>query len=1030
MLAYGTEAAVVLWVASILITAATLLSRKKPKVASLDDALSSSATQGAYIPLVIGRQLVGNVVLWVEDVADQPSAFGEDMGQQFLLEGESNDTGLGKGSGSTPTQPFYRERALHGLAVGPGYELRSIRQNGEIIWEGLLTPDNTPSGTLVTANLEPNSRFRVYWGFPDDPQIPYLATSETHRIPTNYSHAMKVMWDFKDLGQSRQWGRLEYEVVCPCYSQISTSPSQIPRTGDDSLPTTEQYSIQGGASAPSQGPTTPLKAIVVGRAEGQVPANGMFTIPTGTFHQRALIVTDSLYSAGGNTSFTDSALDNFFDAGGIVKIWRDSDITQTGTQLVVPTANAWAFFRVSSVQRRTEPVITHSFDPGGGQPIVVYSLSSWLEIILGPEIDPNDPSIQYANLSAPNIAQLPYPQWANPEKPYYEAIIEPVDTRNTDGVNPVHMIDQLLFAKFPYGAGKDRTKFDAQSIDRAAEILQDEVVRGGIQIADGENVESVMTQIMQDVTLITPYSPETGKYTFRVVRYDNQAEDVDDTMLLEAPTVETIRGDRPVDVIAFTFKDRQRNYREVPVKVADNGQIYENDTQRAQKVPIEVTQDRDSVSRMAPRRSQEALGNLTTVQIQVHHAMFMALPGSRVSLSPLDDVSIRYIISDILRDVNSPKVEIDLLLDAYDPPNESTGQFAQLILDEPPQGSERPIAADALQDFVGIEVPRLLSTNQRYVEMFFAGVRGNTSRTLAARIYMSRDDTTFSKLTDKAPLVAMGFLSEDLGAKTAAYDDTGSYGFVADQTNALLASEDLTLYPDQWRAGRQVLLIGDEVIYTRSIDVISASDSTQDVQGTGNIEGLIRGRAGTNQSFHASGTPFYVFLSHKVEPFSSDAFLPGKNLHFKAVPVERSKVGTVDSVNSKQVALTGKALTPIAPSALRMGSFSTGYDTGGIADLNFVWSYHSSEFPRTGLGHQTLGAATGVSDFGGHFIIRILDSEDNELYETTSNSATFAVDTALRASLSLDGLGSWQIGVSHVEGSFTSDETTLTIFPT
>ena len=951
-----------LFVASLILTAATLLSRKKPKVASLDDALQMSATQGAYIPLVIGRQRLGSVVLWSEDEEDQTPS---------LEDGPGGTPGLGKGTGGVPVEDSYVERALHGLCVGPASEFLSIRQNNEVIWEGRLSPDDTPSGSTVRCNSEPTSFFRIYWGFPDDPEIPYLGDSETHGISTRYSHCTKILWDTKDLGQSRNWARLEYELIAPCYSQIASSPSEVPRTGTDDGPFLDEYYdyFPTGAYIPSFSPTTRYStSFTITKPAGQPEylfgvGGYVETIPIWSNHRLAKIFIfdpDFVPPGGGKTP-------------------REA--------LGVTQAMTWYLFRIKKVW--------HEYTAGGPSTGVLY-------VTFGTQFD--------ESLVWPG--GMPF--MGTPSDPGTGALYFPIESRSSDGVNAIHMIDQLLFAKFPYGAGKDRSKFDSQSIEVAARTVQTELIRAGIAVRDGENIESSLAALMQDIGLMIPLDPDTGKYAYRLIRYSEASVDLDNRILLKTPETETIRGDRPVDVVAFTFIDRERNYREVPVKVNDNGQIFENDTQRAQKVPIEITMDRDSISRLAPRRGQEALGSLSAVKIETNHETLLAVPGSRVSLSTIDDISIRYIITDIERDVNSSRTKLELILDVYDPPVGSSGLAASLELDSPPRNSKQHSpAAGLLADSFAIEMPRLLSSDQRSVEVFFGASR-MSGKTTSTRVWVSRDDVSYTVL-GSGQIVARGTIRAELPAAAAAVDSS-SRTFDADYQLDIDSIEDLSLYEDSWRAGRQIMIIGDEVIYLKDAEVTVAGDPCE-----GLISGLIRGRAGTTPATHAADTPFYIVLSHRVDAHLSDAFLPGKTVYYKLEAVERAKSSGIEAVTAKSLALTGKALTPITPSALRVGAFEKVY-TSGVANVRFDWSYHSNEFPRTGLGHQALGDATGISEPGGHFIVSIYTAGEDPVYTATTTDSFFEVPLSVRTANTLDDSTTWTFSVKHVEGSFTSIE--------
>lgn len=983
MLAFGETIGTILTIVSLLATAASLLSRKKVKLANLDDAVTTSATQGAYIPLIIGRARTGPVVLAVADWADVSDAPGGDLPGTAPTEG-------GKGFGSVPSPGSYREASLHGICVGPASELRAIYSNNELIWKGPITPESHPSGTLITVT-EPSgapSYFRVYWGLPDDPEIDLFA--ETHGVSTRFTHAFKILWEYKDLGTSRQWPRLEYEVVCPCYSRVGTTASEVPRYGDDLLPTWKSWNdtqADGGYLPPG---VTPESAVT----------HGIWSFNR---REREIVVLETRLLTA--TSVVDDDWLQIYPTGGVIKIrTNDNTLFQTLypgfsaglsaslSELGIGNAETKCFRIAATRIQQVHP----SLNLGSWVSFAVY-------IKLGAEVPPEQIR-NYAAAFNPTVTTT-----------FLTSLIggvQPVDVGRFDGVNPVHIIDQLLFARWPYGAGKDRSKFDIESINVAAELIEDEQIRGYCLIQDGEGLESVLAQYLQDLGLVIPFNPNTGKYTFRLVRYEASAPSIPETVMLDVPEIEVIHGDRPADVIAFTFLDRDRNYREVPVRVQDNGQIAENEVQRAEKVRIAITADRDSVSRIAPRRGQEALGSLATYQFRTNHATTLAITGARFRVPSLEGDAVQFIVTDVKRSLDSSVVEIGAVLDTYDPP-----ESFSLGLDRLPEPPALPAIAP-LDDFEAIEVPRALSEDRRQVEFLFAAAR-TSPRTRLGSLWLSRDGTTFS-YQGTTSIVARGTLSGTLPADSPAYD-TGTYLFDASTDVDMGALEDLTLDLAAWRAGRQVMLVGDEVIYLMDGYVTVPGSPAQGI-----LAGLIRGRAGSRLQEHAAGTPFYVFLSHKVDRITSAFFVAGKPLHYKVAPVETGRVASIDTVAAKDLTVQGLAFTPNSPSAVRLAGFATSY-AAGAGSIRLLWSYHSSQFPLTGLGTQPCGAATGISSPQGHFVVRIFDSGDVLVHETTTSDAFFDLSADLRASFSLDSGLDWTFQVYHVEGSFSSDPASLTL---
>lgn len=974
MLALGADVLTVLWIASLLLVAGTILSQKKPKAASQDDFLGSTATQGAYIPLVIGRERVAPVFAFVEDA----TTFG-------LTDEGGGGTGFGKGLGGVPQPPSYQENGLHILCVGPANLLSAIYQNGELIWKGAITPVSHPSGSSVTlANSE--GTFKVYWGFRDDPTINVgLATS---RFPL----AMKVLWEPKNLGQSRQWPRLEYEVTCPCYSQIANSPSQIALEGDDLVPTFDTWieASQGVGYVPS------------GRAGSD---RAVFEIVGYDSATRELIVIDvfrtnsaPVASPPATPIAQSTALPALFLPAGIAKVFTYNntisayDIASHDNNLSSLLPNGvWKYFWI--VRSYQSPATSISLDPN---PANRLFCTGAIRMVLGPEVLPGTVRSLLPSGTGPVDTSASTPK---------NGFVSMVGTDDTDGVNPIHMVDQLLFSKYPYGAARDRSRFDSRSIEAAAEVLASEKIRGSIAIRDGEGLESALSPVLQDIGLMIVWDVEVGKYVFRVIRYQEAAIDLPREIILNQPEMLAIQGDRPVDVVAFTYKDRKRNYREVPIRVFDSGQITEHESQRARKAPIEVTKDRDSVSRIAPRRQQEALTNLVNTDFETNHACALAMPGSVFSADAVEGSGIQFLITEVQREVNSSKVVISTVIDSYNAPLLDGTDEAPRLEDIP---TPPPVSAlvEQLDDFLAVELPY-----GRSIQILFLASR-RTTQTVSAAVFGSRDGSAFSGL-GSAVVAVRGTLDADLPAGPMLVEGPISFSNTLD--SEISSIEDLTLDEDSWRAGRQVMLIGDEVIYLKN--------------GYPNdLVGLLRGRAGSSPAAHVAGTPFYILLSHRIEPVTSLMFVAGKDLVYKVQALSSKRGSDITQVAEKTLSMTGKAFTPRAPRALRLPDWRSTYSTA-LANLRIVWCFFSDEFPNTGIGTQPLGSAIGTSPVQGHFAITLKNHLAAVVHTAVAETNELVLSLSDRTGIGLDALPSWTIEIVHVKGAFSSYPASLTLTP-
>jgi len=570
------------------------------------------------------------------------------------------------------------------------------------------------------------------------------------------------------------------------------------------------------------------------------------------------------------------------------------------------------------------------------------------------------------------------------------------------------MIDQLLFAKFPYGAGRDRSKFDTRSIEAAAEQMQKEKIRGSIAIFDGEGLESALSPILQDAGLMIAWDVSVGKYVFRLIRYEATGLDIPKDLVLKEPSMTAVQGDRPIDVVAFTYKDRDRNYREVPIKVIDSGQISEYETQRAQKVPIEITKDRDSISRIAPRRQQEGLTNLSSFNFEMNHGCQMAVPGSRFKVSEFEGEGLQFLIMNVRRFVNSSKIEIEAMVDTYNPPllefTDSTPGLDDLPVTSPSSTEIVP----ALLDFQAFEIPF-----GSEISVAFLTSRPS-SKIVKSAIWGSRDGTAYSFLGDGI-LAVRGTLAEELPATTEMiYEQPVS--ILADYQPDLAVIEDLTLDAAAWRSGRQLLLIGNEIIFLKN----GYPDE---------LVGMIRGRFGTSPASYPVGTPFYVVPYYRLTGTKSLIYAAGVQVYYKGQAGSMLRSSDITAIDAKTTTISAKAFTPMKPGGLRLETFKTSYPSYG-GQLKIVWCYESNEFPNTGLGMQPLGNAVGTSGVQGYFQVTLINGTTlNKISVFTTEENEVVMSDLYRGDLGLETMSSWIIEVTHVKGAYTSEKASLTLYP-
>lgn len=995
----GLDIGTVMLVVSLLSTAALVLTQKKPKLAKGDDAVESNATRGSYVPLVIGRHRVGPIFAWVRDMTDFVPLTG-------------NDTpGFGKGGPSVGGTATYREEAMHLICVGPASRLIAIYENGEKIWQQEdFTPANIVSGSSVV--IPAKGTFKVYWGFPDDPVVT-APSGIDYRMP----QVFKILWLPKELGSSRNWGRLEYEVECPCYSQIATTPSEVPVLARYA----ETYGdlvgipIQLGHSVAVPRASTDFAEFFV------LGFDGVDTILLYDNTQYELASDPSSVGSYSFSTIQNELKQTAFRPGTILGIYTPTNSTAAaisgfgGTLAALcPNNNEFRQYRVVRTASKTV-----AFTGTGLLPATINFLAIEVQVAL--VVD----DLRYISEPAPDttptrttnnslVLDLPISStgtlFIRPRTRIGFAVLFEPDVDSV-GTNPIHIMDQLLFARFPYGCGKDRTQHSAQSIENAAYAIQEERIRGNIRVKDGEGLESVLAGIMQDLGLFVAWDPKIGKYVFRLIRFVDPADvpEVPAEMVLSEPELKNVVGEKKADVIAFTFEDRTRNYRQEPIALTDTGQVLRQESSKATQVPIEVSTDFNSSARIAQRRQQEVLGDTALLSWEMNHVGTCAVPGDIFRAPSVEDPSISFRVTKVKADINTSRVTIDTLIDSYTQPTLTNDDFVPELAVQPRYEAPDYVEQESLEDFVAYEVPRALLEGQ--VGMLFLAVR-SSSRTAGGRVWISRDGSSYQDIGD-ALIVARATLVDPLEAEVV--DDGGTYSIANVSLDFSSRVQDLTLDPTSWRAGKQIMLVGDEIIFLR--------DGVDLGGGSGEISGLIRGRLGTEVAVHAEDTPIYILLAQSVSPLFSSAFVPEVDIDFKVQAYERSRAYDISLLTEKTVSLVGLSYTPTKVHAIRTAGFRTDYEAASAVTV--VWSYSSKQYPRTGLGQQMFGQVCGLSNPMGYFLVDILDDADSVLASLQVDTASITLSSSDRGLYGLDALPFWKLAIRQIEGSFSSAPATI-----
>lgn len=582
-----------------------------------------------------------------------------------------------------------------------------------------------------------------------------------------------------------------------------------------------------------------------------------------------------------------------------------------------------------------------------------------------------------------------------------------------DGYNPAHIIAELLFSRWPWGIGADKSRFDMESLEQLGELMVTEGIRGSIDVRDGEDLRSVLGGILQDLGVMLPIDPTTGLLKFVPIREPQPGETVHigGDMLVEAPETEILHGPRHSDRVVFTFIDRQNRFKETPIQIDDDGQALVGEYYRARKVPIVVTTNYGSSATIAERRSQEELAGGGELKIVANRSARLLYPGTPVTVEGFDQV---YRVMNVKPDPLSGNVDLSLINDFYGvkasdfiPNTDGTNNG------EPTTPAEHDLRYQI------VELPEILTGSTQRV--FVARIRAHDA-VEGASVLISRDDTTYSTIGVDRSQMQGGLLDADLPADELYYLEQGPTitALGPDMANVL----DLTGDDISWRNGRQVVVINGEVFFLKKATALGG-DSWR-------LDGLLRARFDTRPQDHEAGDAVYI-IQDDDGLFTDDVLLePEVTLYAKTVPFGYGSTDVTEAV-VVETELYGKGVRPVPVSdvALDISAGTAGLDrhsyVGG--DLPIRWSYSTPQTTGSGAGQSGAGTPQSDATAEGDFLVEILHATTNAVMRvevTSTNGYTYT--SADRVSdFGGDPAGGFKVRVTQLRGGFSADPVTETI---
>jgi len=555
------------------------------------------------------------------------------------------------------------------------------------------------------------------------------------------------------------------------------------------------------------------------------------------------------------------------------------------------------------------------------------------------------------------------------------------DELDAKGLNPAQVIAYLLFQPWPYGLGLDTADFDLDTFEDLAELFVEEKLPCGVFAQDGKSVSEVLGDLMTEMGLMIfwdPYaSSGAGKWKIRAIRATD-AVAIPDAAIVSRPQIERSLFRKESDRTLFSFSDRGYGYRPSTIAVDDDGVADYAKFHRANVIALETVQHFKWVGVVAIRRAQEESVKAARVEFEAARNSFLLYPSALVTI-PGFPFALR--ITDVEYIEGSTRVRVTAIQDVYSIP------AVPDTLEVPPPAVSSGAATIADLQATAFEIPPHASGVTGKSLIGVLRVRGSASVPYAIE-HFSQNGTTYTEEGSDSTIMTGGVIKT---GHSIAEDTPSDYIAQGPQFNAagfdIAQALDLSSDVASWKAGKQLVLIGDELFFLKKITAI--------VDDVFRLDGLLRARFDTRREAHAAGDKVFIF-QRTIKPFSDPLIcLPGTNLRVKPQPVGLGGAYSLAAITAISKTLTGKGLIPSRPGLPRVTAPRKGvlaYKTG--EDVTFKWTWRSFEHPRSGAGLQGAGEACFSSAPEGDFEVEILNTDDSPRRLETVTGHSFTYETA------------------------------------
>ncbi len=644
---------------------------------------------------------------------------------------------------------------------------------------------------------------------------------------------------------------------------------------------------------------------------------------------------------------------------------------------------------------------------------------AWSVIFLSLNANPGDYIVSTSSYHAGNDETTIYLEYSEEETGFDDQGNVWFYFRHDDGANPGHALASLFFSPKPWGAGRSQADYDLDSFEAVGALAISEHVPVNVRVHNGETVLTAIGLIMQDLGLMLAHVPETGLQTFVEIREPVTVKSVPEEVVVDpVPEITTVHETKPESSMAFTFADRERNYRNFPLYIDDDGSASQEGIERSDATKIAtVTSFRVAVI-VAERRALEQ-------EVQVGAAVrFNMNRGARDLYAGLpmtvDGIDFRMRVDSVKPTPMSGKVVVEAVRDYYGAPASSFSPPPPSLPSGGGDGDdvrggdglfwESPILGG--KTGVGPAAPRGRS-NELSAEILVFAFRESV---LASQFiaWISEDGG------DVEPVLSSHHFSV-AGTIDSAWDAEEPDDVLIDTPGPVLTVSGpdvmdlpiLTSDASRWRAGELCVLVGDELCFASRIVALSAT--------TVRLYGLLRGRWGTEIAAHSMNVGVTLFDSTTVPVAYVE---PGAAVEMQIQYASGRGAMALDDAPIVSDTVDGRSITPRAVENLNTENGDLAYSEHD--GLMLTWNYTSPLAPLTGAGEIPAGDAIGQSPPWGTFLVELIFSGATYLVKEVEQPSCYVSPNEIEDAFG-SLLPSFVVRVRNIYSNLSSDSELVTV---